>query len=36
MFPRFVTYYSNVWAPSPITGLQGADFIDILHWGGLA
>ena len=36
VFPRFVIYYSNTWVPSKIIGLQGADFIDLFHWGGLA
>lgn len=36
MFPRFVICYSNIWVPSKIIGLQGADFIDLFHWGGLA
>lgn len=36
MFPRFLIYYSNIWVPSKIIGLQGVDFIDLFHWGGLA
>lgn len=36
IFPRFLIYYSNIWVPSKIIGLQGVDFIDLFHWSGLA
>lgn len=36
IFPRFLIYYANIWVPSKIIGLQGVDFIDLFHWGGLA
>lgn len=36
LFPSSVIHYSNIWVPSKIIGLQGADFISILHYGGLA
>lgn len=36
IFPRFLIYYSNIWVPSKLIGLQGVDFIDLFHWGGLA
>lgn len=36
VYPQFLIHYSNIWVPSKIIGLQGVDFIDLFHWGGLA